>query len=248
MSPLPNPLTPSSDWVASRERVGTHFRQGAERWTRLTSEGPVSRIRQTVRAGRQEMRETLLSWLPADVAGLRILDAGCGTGTFSWELARRGAEVVGVDLAEELVDVARARMFEMADVPAPEFVAGDFLEVSDQGFDLVLCMDAFIHYPLDQSLEALRRLAHGTRMGIYFTVAPWTPLLGLMHGVGQLFPRGDRAPGIVPVRDGALRRGLAGPSGPADLTLGRTRVVHRGFYISRGVELTRTAPPVEEGP
>jgi magnesium-protoporphyrin O-methyltransferase len=45
-----------------------------------------------VRAGRDEMRNTLLlSWLPEDLRGKRLLDAGCGTGALPWKLAKRGA-------------------------------------------------------------------------------------------------------------------------------------------------------------
>ncbi len=55
-------------------------RTAAQTWARLTSDAPVGRIRATVRAGRDRMRATLLSWLPHDLHGQRILDAGCGTG------------------------------------------------------------------------------------------------------------------------------------------------------------------------
>ena len=41
------------------------------------------RIRATVRAGRDQMRAQLLDWLPADLSGLRLLDAGCGTGALA---------------------------------------------------------------------------------------------------------------------------------------------------------------------
>lgn len=231
----------SPDWARHRTRVEGHFRDGAHRWTALTGEGPVSRIRATVREGRHEMRSILGGWLPEDLTGLRVLDAGCGPGTFSLELARRGASVVGVDLSEELVEVARERTAESelpAAAPRPEYRTQDFLEAADEGFDYVVAMDCLIHYPLRETLEAVRRLEDHVRCGVVLTVAPWTPLLGLMHAVGKIFPRGDRAPGIVPVKDGAIRQGLAGPFGPTTLALHRTETVHRGFYISRGLELT----------
>ena len=53
------------------------------------------------------MRDTLLSWLPADMRGQRLLDAGCGTGVLAIEAARRGADVVAVDLSPKLVAHAR---------------------------------------------------------------------------------------------------------------------------------------------
>jgi hypothetical protein len=63
-----------------RGELETYFdRTASQAWARLTSDAPVSRIRATVRAGRDEMRATLLGWLPADLTGCRLLDAGCGT-------------------------------------------------------------------------------------------------------------------------------------------------------------------------
>src|ERR1700710_1260619 len=98
----------SARYDARRGELTTYFdRTAVEAWSRLTSDAPVSRIRATVRAGRDAMRETLLSWLPADMTGLRLLDAGCGTGALAVEAARRGAEVVAIDVAASLGDVAR---------------------------------------------------------------------------------------------------------------------------------------------
>ena len=234
--PRPAPTT----WDSHRERVQGHFTEGAERWTRLTGNGPVSRIRATVRAGRLEMRNILHAWLPEDLSGARVLDAGCGPGVFSLELARRGARVVGVDLAGELIDEARRRAAAEPlpeGAPVPEFRTGDFLDVVEEGFDLVVAMDCFIHYPLPETLQALRTMKRHVGGAVLLTVAPWTPLLAAMHAVGRVFPHGNRAPGIVPVRERALKQGLAGPHGPGELRLGRTAVVHKGFYISRAVEL-----------
>ncbi len=236
-----HPSTLSDGWVRSRDRVGAYFRAGAERWTHLTSDAPVSRIRATVREGRRQMRETLVSWLPDDVSGLRILDAGCGPGVLSWELAARGARVVGVDLAPELIEAARTRGPE--GVPMPDFRAGDLMEAASEGFDFIVAMDCFIHYGLRETLDAVRGMESFSSHGILLTVAPWTPLLGAMHLAGKLFPRRDRAPSIIPVTDHALRRELEGPFGPTDLTLHRSHTVHRGFYISRALELVPRGRP-----
>ena len=87
-----------------RQQIEHYFdRTAADVWARLTSDEPVSGIRETVRAGREEMRNTLLSWLPEDLSGRQVLDAGCGTGVISIELAKRGAEVIAVDLSQSLI-------------------------------------------------------------------------------------------------------------------------------------------------
>ena len=70
-----------SDYSVTRDRVEDYFDRSATKvWERLTSDAPVSGIRATVRAGRDRMRATLLSWMPEQMHGLRVLDAGCGQG------------------------------------------------------------------------------------------------------------------------------------------------------------------------
>ncbi len=238
-----SPTAPSRSWIERRERVGAHFREGAERWTVLTSDAPVSGIRKTVRQGRAEMAGTLLSWLPEDLRGHRVLDAGCGPGVVSRMLAERGAHVTGVDLSEELIDVARERCADLGD--RVDFVAADLFDFEayadhddGAGWDWMLAMDCFIHYPVGQTVEALAALSKRVRSGLLFTVAPATPLLSAMHVVGKLFPRRDRAPGIIPVGAGALDRELRDSLGPT-WHRGRSHRVHKGFYVSRAVEVRR---------
>ena len=75
-----------------RSQIETYFdRTAVQAWARLTSTAPVGRIRATVRAGRDQMRAQLLDWLPADLSGLRLLDAGCGTGALAVEAALAAA-------------------------------------------------------------------------------------------------------------------------------------------------------------
>ena len=90
---------PTVTYLERREQLETYFdRTAVDAWSRMTSNAPLGRIRTTVREGREQMRNLLLSWLPDDLSGRRVLDAGCGTGLFAVEAAQRGAEVVAVDL------------------------------------------------------------------------------------------------------------------------------------------------------
>jgi len=71
-------------------------------------------------------------------AGARILDVACGTGRHSIELAARGFEVVGVDIAEDLLEVAVGEA-ELKSVEAVSFLQKDLRELDfDEEFDLVL--------------------------------------------------------------------------------------------------------------
>jgi magnesium-protoporphyrin O-methyltransferase len=219
---------------ATRDRLEHYFdRTAAETWARLTSEAPVSRIRATVRAGRDRMREILLSRLPADLHGALVLDAGCGVGQLSVEAARRGAEVVAVDIAPSLLEVARDRL--PADVRGRiRFLAGDMLDPALGHFDHVVAMDSLIHYRAVDIAAALARLADRTARSVVFTVAPSTPALQAMHVVGKAFPRSDRSPAIVPISAARLKAALAPVS---DWRLATVERVRSGFYISEALEL-----------
>lgn len=230
----------SATYITRRGELQTYFdRTAVDAWSRLTSDAPVSRIRATVRAGRETMRRTLLSWLPSDLAGTRLLDAGCGTGALSVEAAHRGADVVAIDLSPTLTTLARERLPQ--DLPGSiDFRVGDMLDPALGRFTHAVAMDSLIHYRAADMARALASLAQRVDRSIVFTFAPRTPALSVMHAVGRLFPRGNRAPAIEPVRLAVLERLLATESGFAGWRVGRSHRVVTGFYMSEGVELVRT--------
>ncbi|MCJ2140137.1 magnesium protoporphyrin IX methyltransferase [Methylobacterium sp. E-066] len=225
-----------------RGELTTYFdRTAVEAWSRLTSDAPVSRIRATVRAGRDAMRGTLLSWLPADMTGLRLLDAGCGTGALSVEAARRGAEVVAIDVSPTLVGLAQERL---PAIPGPgriDFRVGDMLDPGLGRFDHVVAMDSLIHYRAADIVRALAVLGARTDGSVLFTVAPRTALLTVMHAAGQFFPRGDRSPAIVPVTEGGLRRRIAAEPALDGFTWAQSHRINSGFYLSNAIAMTRAA-------
>jgi magnesium-protoporphyrin O-methyltransferase len=231
---------PSATYLERRSELLTYFdRTAVEAWKRLTSDAPVGRIRATVRAGRERMRSTLRSWLPDDLRGCRVLDAGCGTGAMSVELAARGAEVVAIDLSPTLVGLARERC---ATPPGPgriDFRVGDMLDPALGVFDHVVAMDSLIHYRAPDMVRALVALATRTRHSMVVTFAPRTLPLAAMHAVGRLFPRGDRAPAIEPVAPTHLTKLLANDPGLEGWRLSRSERVAHGFYTSQGLELRR---------
>ncbi len=231
----------SSTYTDRRSQIETYFdRTAAQAWARLTSDAPVGRIRATVRAGRDRMRAQLLSWLPEDLRGRRLLDAGCGTGALAVEAARRGAEVVAIDLSPTLVELARERL---PAIPGPgrvDFRSGDMLDPALGQFDHVVAMDSVIHYGTQDAVAALSQLAARTSTSIVFTFAPRTPLLASMIAVGRLFPRGDRAPWIEPMARDKVLKLMAEDRVLKQWKAGRTERVSSGFYTSQAQELARS--------
>lgn len=232
--------TMTDTYLRRRDRLETYFDQtAAQTWAKLTSDAPVSKIRATVRAGRDEMRSTLLSWLPENLDGRRILDAGCGTGAFAVEAARRGAEVIAVDLSPTLLDFARDRAGSDFGTGSVTFIAGDMLDPGLGDFDHVIAMDSLIHYRPDDTVRSISKLADRVSTSIQFTFAPRTPLLAGMHAAGKLFPRSNRSPEIVPVGEKTIVRKLDAHPTMQAWAPGATYRVTTGFYISQALELKR---------
>lgn len=215
-------------------------RTAADAWARLTSDAPVSKIRATVRAGRERMRRTLLDCLPENLYGRRLLDAGCGTGAFALEAARRGAEVTAIDVAPKLVSLALERKPHDLFPGSVEFRVGDLLDRSLGHFDYVVAMDSLIHYRANDVTSVLAQLAACTETAILFTFAPSSVPLEVMHAIGRLFPRGNRAPAIEPIREMKLRERLDHQPGLETWRIARTVRIASGFYTSQAMELVRT--------
>lgn len=233
-------MSTDTTYVERRGQIETYFdRTAVQAWERLTSTAPVGRIRATVREGRDRMRSTLLSWLPADLHGKRVLDAGCGTGALSVEAARRGAEVLAIDLSPTLVGIARERLPKDLGDGWIDFRSGDMLDPALGHFDYVVAMDSLIHYRAADAVRVLAQLAPRTAAGMLVTFAPRTPPLAVMHAVGRLFPRSDRAPAIEPVAPDTLRRLIGEEPMLQGWQTGRTERVARGFYTSQALEVKR---------
>lgn len=135
-------------WVAAVRANPEHARNYAQRWRNLVEEGHDI-------YGEARMIDAL-----AD-RGSRILDAGCGTGRIGGWLAEHGHHVVGVDLDEYLISVARE------DYPEAEWAVGNLatLQLRDEAgaprqFDLIVSAGNVVTFLAeDERLPALRRLA-----------------------------------------------------------------------------------------
>jgi magnesium-protoporphyrin O-methyltransferase len=228
-------------YLERRGQLKTYFdRTAVDAWARLTSTAPVGRIRATVRAGRDAMRATLLGFLPAELGGRRLLDAGCGTGALSVAAATRGAEVLAIDLSPTLVNLARERLPPQLGAGRIDFRTGDMSDAALGLFDHVVAMDSLIHYNGADVVRVLAGFAARTRHSIVFTFAPKTPALWLLWVVGRLFPRKDRAPAIEPVSEREIRRLIACAPQLEGWRIGRTQRIASGFYKSQAMELIKT--------
>lgn len=253
-----------TSYIERRSQIEAYFdRTAADAWARLTSDAPVSGVRATVRAGREQMRRLLVGWVASapeaaalgqavvgqnagdassalPLCGRSLLDAGCGTGLLAVDCARLGAAVTAIDLSPTLVDLARERLPVDLSPGSVSLLSGDMLDPALGEFDHLVAMDSLIHYAPEQAISALLALAPRVRRSMVFTFAPGSLPLRAMIAVGRLFPRSDRSPAIVPVAPDRMQRLLAQALGPLGWRLGRSERVARGFYTSQAQELLRS--------
>ena len=234
-------MTISTTYLERRSELETYFdRTASAAWEKLTSDAPVSGIRATVRAGRDAIRAQLLDWLPHDLSGRRILDAGCGAGQFAIEAAKRGANVVAVDLSPTLVRLATERYrAESVSNGNIDFHACDMFSPDYGDFDHVVAMDSIIHYRAPDMVSILSGFAARAEHSVLFTFAPKTAMLATMHAAGKFFPKGDRAPAIEPVAEKHLTKLIETASGLSEWNVADANRVSTGFYISQAMELRR---------
>jgi SAM-dependent methyltransferase len=138
-----------------------------------------------------------------------ILDLGCGTGNHALPLARRGYQVTGIDLSEEML--AHARRKAQANLPpdtrhCPAFRQGDVRTLDlGQQFDAVLMMFAVLGYQLTNNdvLAALRTTRRHLRPGGLFVCDVW-------YGPAVLAIRPSDRVKVIPTDDGKVVRAVSG--------------------------------------
>jgi len=140
-----------------------------------------------------------LDWISglAPLAGLRVVDVGCGGGILADAMARRGADVLGIDLSSKALRVAQLHALEAA-TPRIAYreVSAEALAAEQPGqFDVVTCMEMLEHVP--DAGSVVRACATLVKPGgwVFFSTINRNPKAFLFAIVGaeyvlDLLPRG----------------------------------------------------------
>ncbi len=110
-----------------------------------------------------EINPLRLEWIDQAVAlkGKQVVDVGCGGGLLSEAMARKGAEVTGIDLSDKAIGVARLHLLESGQqVEYRKVSAESFAEEMPGRFDVVTCLELLEHVPNPAStINACAKLA-----------------------------------------------------------------------------------------
>jgi SAM-dependent methyltransferase len=136
----------------------------------LWEKGDFTRIAQTMRESGTALIERLNI-----TKGLDILDLGCGDGTTAIPAARLGADVLGVDIARNLVAAGNKRIQKegLTNIAIQEGDATDLRELKNESFDMVVSIFGAMFAP--KPLDVAKEMVRVTRKGGRIVMGNWIP-------------------------------------------------------------------------
>ena len=170
--------------------------------------------------------------------GLKVLDLGCGDGTTALPAARLGAEVLGVDIARNLVEAGNRRASEagLANLRFQEGDASHLDELSDKSFDLVVSVFGAMFAP--RPFDVAKEMVRVTRPGGRIVMGNWIPgdptlvaqILKISSSYTPPPPEGFVSPMTWGIVDNVVERFVA-----AGIPEGKISCVHDTFVFGAPV-------------
>jgi magnesium-protoporphyrin O-methyltransferase len=212
---------------------------GFDRWNRIYSDSDdVNRVQRNIRIGHQKTVDNVLAWLQeqGNLEQRSFCDAGCGVGSLTLPLAQLGASSIAAsDLSAAMVQEAERRSADAGIAPGRiSFLASDLESLSGR-YDTVICLDVFIHYPQQPAEAMVRHLAGMAEQHLIVSFAPYTPLLALLKGIGQLFPGPSKTTRAYTLREA----GIVKAAEEAGFRPVRRSLNKAPFYFSRLIAFER---------
>jgi ubiquinone/menaquinone biosynthesis C-methylase UbiE len=136
----------------------------------LWEKGDFTQLAQTMRESGEQLVSTL-----GITKGLRVLDLGCGDGTTALPAAKLGAQVLGVDIARNLVEAGneRAKNEGVTNCAFQEGDACDLAELKDASFDLVVSIFGAMFAP--RPFDVAKEMVRVTKPGGRIVMGNWIP-------------------------------------------------------------------------
>jgi magnesium-protoporphyrin O-methyltransferase len=221
--------------------VGSHVRKyfetsGFSRWTAIYGSGDIPPIWKVIRDGHQRAIDAVLDFIEHD-SDHTALDAGCGTGNLSIELADRGYEVDAFDVSAPMIHFAKYINTGRTKGIPPNFMVGDIAALAGQAktYDLVCCLDVLFHYPYEEVKTMLTQLSRLSSRKFVGSFALRTPFNDFWMKVGQRFHAKNRMTKLFMFSYDEVEQILY----RAGFKIARTKRIKFFFYDSFVFEATR---------
>jgi len=213
---------------------------GFDRWNRIYSESDdVNNVQKNIRIGHQKTVDDVLIWLNEynNIKDKTFCDVGCGVGSLSIPLAKLGAKSIDLsDISKAMITETKRRAME-ADLNLNQmnFLVSD-LENLKGSFNTVICLDVFIHYPQKEAEKMVKHLCELSDERLIVSFAPYTPLLALLKGIGQLFPGPSKTTRAYTLKE----QGIIDAAKQSGFKVVKSKLNQAPFYFSKLIEFVKT--------
>ena len=102
-------------------------------------------------------------------------------------------------------------------------------------FDVVICLDVFIHYPQPVAEEMVRHLCDLSKERLIVSFAPFTPILAVLKNIGKLFPGPSKTTRAYTLRE----KGIINAANEKGFTVVRKKLNQAPFYFSKLIEFKK---------
>ncbi len=190
----------------------------------LWEKGNFTRIAESMRGSGDALVESI-----GVQAGMKVLDLGCGDGTTAIPAAQRGADVLGVDIASNLVAAGNQRVAEMglSNIKFQEGDASDLNELEDDMFDFVVSIFGAMFAP--RPFDVAKEMVRVTKPGGRIVMGNWIPndptLVAQILRISSAYtpppPEGFVSPMTWGVDSNVIERFTAAGAAPENIVLER---------------------------
>jgi len=212
---------------------------GFDRWNRIYSKSEdINKVQKNIRIGHQKTVDDVLIWLKEydNIKDKSFCDAGCGVGSLSIPLAKLGAKSIHLsDISEAMINESNNRAKQAGlDFNKLIFRVSD-LENLQGSFDIVICLDVFIHYPQREAESMVKHLCQLSNERLIVSFAPYTPLLALLKGIGQLFPGPSKTTRAYTLKEA----GIIDAAKQSGFKVVKSKLNQAPFYFSKLIEFVK---------
>jgi len=161
----------------------------------------VDKYYETIQSSRLAHRQAMSPLEP----GTLVLEYGCGPGSAAFDLAARGAQVVGIDISEVAIEQSRAKAQELGLVIDFRCMNAESLEFEDNTFDMIVGSAILHHLDLDKAYAELSRCLKPGGRAVFIEPTGHNPLLNLYRRMTPALRTVDERPMRRPDFDRAQR-------------------------------------------
>ena len=231
----------TSKKILEKSEVREYFNgTGFDRWNKIYSKSDeINTVQKNIRKGHQKTVDDVITYIKhyPELTKKSFCDAGCGVGSLAIPLLRLGIQDLQLsDISSEMIKETKKRINELGlNQRKIKFDTCDLEQLSGL-FDVVICLDVFIHYPQPVAEEMVKHLCDLSKEKLIVSFAPYTPVLAILKNIGKLFPGPSKTTRAYTLRE----NGIIKAANAKGFTVVRKKLNQAPFYFSQLIEFEKT--------